>query len=118
MAWFEIHIHQTVDTNEVEKKLNRIIKQNNDTMASIAQLTQKVDALQAALDAEQQEIQDAIAALNTTLQELRDQIANNEGGTVEERQALADKLDAIKTDLEGTVNNAPTEPEPNPNPEA
>lgn len=76
-------------------------------MASIIQLTEKVDALQAALDAEQQEIQDAIAALNATIQELKDQIANNQGGTVEERQVLADKLDAIKADLEGTVNNNP-----------
>lgn len=112
----EIHhfLHQDPDDDsKVLKLLRQILNINQNTMASIAQLTEKVDALQTALDAEQQEIQDAIAALNTTVQELRDQIANNEGGTVEERQALADKLDAIKSDLEGTINKPeePTEPE-------
>src|SRR5688500_2597165 len=104
MALFKYHIH--VDITQTENKLIKIhshldyiIKQNLEIMATIAQLTEKVDALQASLDAEQQEIQDAINALNTTVQELRDQIANNEGGTVEERQALADKLDGIKSDL-------------------
>lgn len=105
-----IHANPAQDS-EVTKLLREILNINKNTMASIAELTQKVDALQAALDAEQQEIQDAIAALNTTVQELRDQIANNEGGTVEERQALADKLDAIKSDLEGTVSNTPPAPE-------
>jgi chromosome segregation ATPase len=115
MALFNIIIKG--DYSEFEKKLDKIhshidyiIKQNIELMATIAQLTEKVDALQASLDAEQQEIQDAINALNTTVQELRDQIANNEGGTVEERQALADKLDAIKSDLEGTINTTPEEP--------
>lgn len=107
-----INIHISGDYAELEKKLNKIISFNKHIMASIAQLTEKVDALQLALDTEQQEIQDAITALNTTIQELRDQIANNDGGTVEERQALADKLDAIKSDLEGTVNNAPPTEEP------
>src|SRR5688500_9991950 len=103
--------------NDFERKLDRIhshldyiIKQNLEIMATIAQHTEKVDALQASVDAEQQEIQDASNALNTTVQELRDQIANNEGGTVEERQALADKLDGIKSDLEGTINTTPEEP--------
>jgi chromosome segregation ATPase len=115
MSLISIHVHG--DYTDFEKKLNKIhshldyiIKQNTEIMATIAQLTEKVDALQASLDAEQQEIQDAINALNTTVQELRDQIANNEGGTVEERQALADKLDAIKSDLEGTINTTPEEP--------
>lgn len=110
----EIHhfLHQDPDDDsKVLKLLRQILNINQNTMASIAQLTEKVDALQTALDAEQQEIQDAIAALNTTVQELRDQIANNEGGTVEERQALADKLDAIKSDLEGTINKPEPEPE-------
>jgi ABC-type transporter Mla subunit MlaD len=108
----EIHhyIHQNGDESQVLKLLKQILNINQNTMASIAQLTEKVNALQTSLDAEQQEIQDAIAGLNVTIQELRDQIANNEGGTVEERQALADKLDAIKSDLEGTVNTTPTEP--------
>ena len=93
--------------SEIITLLKKIITQNTNTMATIAQLTEKVDALQTSLDAEQSEIQAAIDALNTTVQELRDQVANNSGGTVEERQALADKLDSIKTDLEGTISNDP-----------
>lgn len=115
MSWITFNVKGNF--NDFERKLDRIhshldfiIKQNTEIMATITQLTEKVDALQASLDAEQQEIQDAINALNTTVQELRDQIANNEGGTVEERQALADKLDGIKSDLEGTINTTPEEP--------
>jgi ABC-type transporter Mla subunit MlaD len=107
----DVYIHTNPEQDsEVVKLLRELKIINQNTMESIDQLIEKVNALQTSLDAEQQEIQDAIAALNTTVQELRDQIANNEGGTVEERQALADKLDAIKSDLEGTVNTTPTEP--------
>ena len=73
----------------------------NTIMATIAQLTQKVDDLQAALDAEQQEILAAIAELETAVAELQALVAD--GGTQEQRQALADKLDAVKADLESTV---------------
>lgn len=82
-------------------------------MANIAELTAKVDALQASLDQEQQEIADAIAALQQSITDLQAMVAD--GGTVEERQALADKLDAIKADLEGTISNEPA-PEPTPEP--
>lgn len=82
-------------------------------MANIAELTAKVDALQTALDTEQQEIADAIAALQQSITDLQAMVAD--GGTVEERQALADKLDAIKADLEGTISNEPA-PEPTPEP--
>lgn len=79
-------------------------------MANIADLAAKVDALQTALDTEQQEIADAIAALQQSITDLQAMVAD--GGTVEERQALADKLDAIKADLEGTISSTPpVEPE-------
>ena len=110
MAWFEIHIHQTVDTNEVEKKLNRIIKQNTELMSKITDIEAQVDALQTKLDAEQQEIQDAIGALNTTIQELRDQIAGGATDT-EALDRIATKLTDITADLEATVTPPPT-PEP------
>lgn len=70
-------------------------------MATIRELTEKVDALQVALDAEQEQIAAAIAALNVTIEDLRVIVAD--GGTAEERQALADKLDTIVADLEATV---------------
>ena len=73
-------------------------------MATIVELTQKVDELQAALDAEQVQIAEAIAALEGVVAQLQAQVAD--GGTAEERQALADKLDAIKSDLEGTIPDA------------
>jgi septal ring factor EnvC (AmiA/AmiB activator) len=92
-------------THHLLKKLN---KKLNTIMANINDLTAKVDALQASLDAEQQQIADAIAALNQSIIDLQAMVAD--GGTVEERQALADKLDAIKADLEGTIADAPTEP--------
>lgn len=78
-------------------------------MASIAQLTEKVEALQTALDNEQEQIQAAIAGLNETITQLRTDVA--EGGTAEQRQALADKLDGIKTDLEGTISDSAPNPE-------
>ncbi len=70
-------------------------------MATIADLTEKVDALQVALDNEQAQILAAITDLEETIAELQDLVAD--GGTAEERQALADKLDVIKSDLEATI---------------
>lgn len=70
-------------------------------MANITQLTEKVDALQTALDAEQEQIKAAIDELNAAKAELEVMIA--EGGTTEQRQALADKLDGVITDLKGTI---------------
>lgn len=70
-------------------------------MPTLAELNAKVDELQTALDAEQQQIADAIAALNTTIADLEALVAA--GGTEAERQAILDKLSTIKTDLEGTV---------------
>jgi len=70
-------------------------------MANITELTAKVDALQVALDEEQAAIAAAIAALQTSITDLQAIVAN--GGTEEERTALAGKLDAILADLQSTV---------------
>lgn len=86
----ELHIHVHNDS----LKLDQI-------MATIQEINEKVDALQAALDAEQEQIAAAIAALQTTNAALQALIAD--GGTAEERQAVADKLDAVITDLQATV---------------
>lgn len=77
-------------------------------MASIQELTAKVDALQTALDNEQAQIKDAIDGLTQTVTDLQAIIAD--GGTAEERQALADKLDAVITDLQGTIADTPPTP--------
>lgn len=70
-------------------------------MATIEELSAKADELQASLDAEQEQINNALATLNQTIADLTAQLAD--GGTPEQRQAVLDKLNAIKTDLEGTV---------------
>lgn len=70
-------------------------------MNSIKELAQKVDALQVSLDNEQAQVAAAIAGLEQTIVDQLALIAD--GGTVEERQAIADKLDAIKADLENTI---------------
>lgn len=74
-------------------------------MASIQELSDKVDALQVSLDLEQAAVASAISGLNQTISDLQALLVD--GGTAEQRQALADKLDAIKADLEGTVADEP-----------
>ena len=70
-------------------------------MANIQELTDQVAQLQADLDVEQQQIADALAALNAQIAQLQALVAD--GGTPEQRQALADALTAISTDLKGTI---------------
>lgn len=107
MGLFNINIYAN------DRKLIELLKSCNlkldNIMATIQDLTAQVDELQAALDAEQQQIADAIAALQQTITDLQEMVAD--GGTAEERQALSDKLTAIKADLEATVNNEPPQGE-------
>lgn len=70
-------------------------------MASIEELSAKVDALQVSLDEEQAAITAAIDGLNQTIVDLQAQLA--EGATPEAIQAVLDKVEAVKADLEGTV---------------
>ena len=92
---FDIHIHIN------DKNLKKI-------MASIQELSEKVDALQVSLDLEQEAVNNAIAGLSQTIADLQALIVD--GGTAEQRQELADKLDAIKADLEGTVDEGEVAP--------
>ena len=101
MAIFDKLVINNHDNKELIILIKHLHLKINKIMADITQLTEKVDALQVALDAEQEQIAAAIAALNQTIVDLQALVAD--GGTPEQRQALADKLDAIKTDLEGTV---------------
>lgn len=70
-------------------------------MATIQELTAKVDELQVALDAEQEAIEAAIADLNQSIADLQALVVS--GGSEEERQAVLDKLNTVKEDLEGTI---------------
>lgn len=81
-------------------------------MATIQELSAKVDQLQEALDTEQEQIAEAIATLQTAVDELQALVVA--GGTEAERQALSDKLDGVIADLESTIADepeTPTEPE-------
>jgi predicted nucleic acid-binding Zn-ribbon protein len=70
-------------------------------MPTLKELSDKVDELQGALDTEQEQIKSAIDALTTANEELTALVAA--GGTEEERQAVADKIAAVITDLQGTI---------------
>lgn len=100
MAWFEIHIHQTVDVNEVVRKLEKIIKQNTEMAKNIADLSAKADELQIALDNVQAKVQENTATLQAEIQELKDIIAA--GGSGAEIDAVFVKLDATLVDLNST----------------
>ena len=96
-----INIYLSPELQETLGILNKINLKLDNIMATITELTAKVDELQVALDAEQEQIRAAIEALNQAIADLQVLVA--EGGTAEERQALADKLDAIKADLVATI---------------
>lgn len=77
-------------------------------MPSLQELSDKVDSLQVALDLEQQQVADLLAEKDTTITTLGETITSLEavvasGGTEAERQAILDKIDSLKTDLEATV---------------
>ena len=78
-------------------------------MPTIKELEAKVDTLQTVLDEEQVEIKAAIDTLTAANADLKTQIAD--GGTAEERQALADKIDGVIADLKSTIEPAPAPPE-------
>jgi seryl-tRNA synthetase len=74
-------------------------------MPTLQELSDKVDELQVSLDAEQVAIQAAIDALTAVAADLQTQLdaAVAAGGTDADRQALLDKINSIKTDLEATI---------------
>jgi len=79
---------------------------------TLEEIQQKVTELQAALDAEQQQVKDLLEQKNGTIETLNANIIAlqetvAEGGTPEQRQAILDSLSTLKTDLEETVSPAP-----------
>jgi len=74
-------------------------------MATLEEISMKVDELQAALDAEQEQIAILISAKDAAITGLTESIAAleamvAEGGTAEARQAIVEKIEAVKADLE------------------
>lgn len=77
-------------------------------MPTLQELNQKVTELQDAIDIEQQQVADLLAQKETAIAALTQanadlQLLVADGGTAEERQAVLDKLNAAKADLEATV---------------
>lgn len=94
-----------------------------DLEQQIQVLSDKADALQTSLDAEQEQIKAATDALTTAnaeqtalIQQLRDELAGlgvdqaKIDELVSKAEAVGTKIDNIKTDLEGTIPD--TEPQP------
>lgn len=93
---------------------------------TLPELKAKVEELQTSVDLEQQQVADLLAekeatntalkadivTLNEVIATLQGQVAD--GGTPEERQAVLDKIIAVKDDVESTV--AGTTPPPPPPP--
>lgn len=105
MALININKYYSLDVIGIEKSLKTINNKLNYLMANMQDLSAKVDSLQTALDTEQEQIAAAISALEQTVTNLQEMVT--EGGTAEERQALADKIDSIKNDLQGTISDTP-----------
>lgn len=77
-------------------------------MPTLKEIQDLADGLQVSLDAEQARVTELLAEKDTTITTLNQTIADliaqqADGGTAEERQAVIDKLTALKTDLEATV---------------
>lgn len=73
-------------------------------MATIAELSAKVDELQGVVDTEQEQIAAAVATLNQTIIDL--QAIIDAGGDPTAIQAIIDKVDVVITDLKATIPDA------------
>ena len=97
----DIYIHQHPEQeSEYTKLLKQLLNLNQNIMATVKELSEKADLLQATIDETQATALEKITALETTVQELKDIIAA--GGDPAALQAVADKLDAATADLKST----------------
>lgn len=103
MALIELHFHvkDAGDNEQILKLLQTTHQKLNTIMATLQEVSAKVDELQTALDVEQEQIQAALATLQSAVDDLTAQLAD--GGTPEERQAVLDKVTSAIADLESTV---------------
>jgi seryl-tRNA synthetase len=107
MSLIEIHIHGTINVDDIKLKLNTI-------MATLADLQAKITELETTVNEEQQEVANALAALQQEVNDLKEIIAQNP--TPEQVQEIADNIDTIIADIRTTIPNLP-DPEPPAEPE-
>lgn len=103
-----INIFQTAENPSAEYCV--ILNKLNTIMATLAELTDKLNELQTSLDNEQAQVQTAIEGLTAQIAALNEQIAN--GASPEQLTEVVAQIEAIKSDLEGTIPDAPVEPTP------
>jgi peptidoglycan hydrolase CwlO-like protein len=94
MGWFDSLLGIPGDLSYIINVLGGLV-------AKIDDLNTKVDELQASLDTKQAQIAAAIAAFEQTIADLTAQLGTG-GATDSQLQAVIDKLDAAKADLEAT----------------
>jgi uncharacterized coiled-coil protein SlyX len=82
-----------LNSEEVTLKLNII-------MSKIEELSQKVDELQVVVDSKQEQVALAISALEATIASLNALLS--EGATPEQLQAVIEKVEVVKADVEST----------------
>lgn len=109
MALIDLHIH--IHGQVESQKLDTIITQNNQIMAKIDELNEKIQTLENTVNEEQQEISNALAALALEVQTLKDIIAAGGTATEEQLQAAITKIDSIIEDVKTSIPNLP-DPEP------
>lgn len=90
----------------IAQSLLHLFNRQERIMATLQELTDKLDALQVALDNEQAQVKAALDAQAALIAELQAQV--NDGATPAQLQAIIDRISSIQTDLEGTITDAPS----------
>lgn len=109
------YIHHEPDSDsQTQRLLRKILNITENIMSKTQDLEAKIDGLQTALDAEQEQIRTAIeelGSLRTEVVSLREQLAQ-QGADNEALDRIISKVDAITEDLQGTIEDTPTDPIP------
>jgi len=103
MGLFTFNINYVVD-EETKKAILDIAKTQKIIMATLQEVTDALDSLQATTDATQALVGQKITELETVIADLENQIAN--GASPEGLQTLLDKVNVIKDDLATTLPTA------------
>lgn len=95
---FWLYLQHKETLNEL-KKINSKLRK---IMGKIEDLNAKVDEMQSSIDLKQEQIAAAIAAFEQQIADLQALVNAGSAATPEQLQAVIDKLDAAKIDLQST----------------